>query len=98
MIRSILTKHFYLFYRILRQTQITQSQRICCENRILQYNGNNLLRTTLQADVGVDISIGMRAAAVADQSEDHVSSDKSQERQSRLQLQRHTSISSGHHL
>ena len=46
----------------------------------------------------VDISRGMRAAAVVGQSEDHLSSVKSQERQSRLQLQRHASISSGHHL
>jgi len=53
---------------------------------------------TLQAVVALDIPGGLYAAPVADKPEDHLPSNQSEERQSRLQLHRHASISSGHYL
>ena len=44
------------------------------------------------------ISVSVFAADLAGRCEDQVPADQSEERQSRLQLQRHPSIPSGHHL
>ena len=53
---------------------------------------------TLQADMADHISVSVFAADLAGRCEDQVLADQSEERQSRLQLQRHPSIPSGHHL
>ena len=52
----------------------------------------------MQAGVAVHISVGICASAVAGDPEDHIPTVQSEERKSRLQLQRHATISGGHHL
>jgi len=54
--------------------------------------------STMQAGLAVDISVGSCAAAVAGDPQDYLPTAKSEERKSRLQLQRNAAISSSHHL